>query len=385
MNLLDVLLVSLAVLAAIGGYRAGLVARAFSWAGLVAGLVVASTFLPDVVELVGEENPSGRFMLATVVLLGGSFAGQALGVLIASRLRPTLPDVVARADRVGGALTGVFGVLVGLWLLLPGLANVPGELSTLARGSSIARLVDDHAPRAPDTLQALRDLVGVEGYPTVFDALRPAPDTGPPPEDSGIPQAVIERAVASTVRVEGEACRRIQEGSGFAVGGDLIVTNAHVVAGVKAPNVITRSNRRVPATVVLFDPDRDLAILQADARLAALPIADAKVGDLGAVLGYPGGGPLEVSPYAVREEVDAVGRDLYDDHRTTRRVLILAAELRGGDSGGALVNAGGEVVGVAFAIAPDDATTAYALDTSELREVLSSTLDGQVGSGPCLS
>ena len=39
---------------------------------------------------------------------------------------------------------------------------------------------------------------------------------------------------ASTVKVEGQACDRIYEGSGFAVAANVIVTNAHVVAGEPA-------------------------------------------------------------------------------------------------------------------------------------------------------
>jgi S1-C subfamily serine protease len=184
--------------------------------------------------------------------------------------------------------------------------------------------------------------------------------------------------------VEGEACGRLQEGSGFVVLDDLVATNAHVVAGQRSTLLVLRSGRRVPATVVHFDPDRDLALLRADLDLAPLPVADGDEDASGAVLGYPGGGPLEVSPFAVREEVDATGRDLYDDHRIERRVLILAADLRAGDSGAALVDASGTVVGVAFAIAPDRPGTAYALDTSELDEALAAPRDGRVSTGECL-
>ena len=96
----------------------------------------------------------------------------------------------------------------------------------------IAQEVNARFPDPPDTLQALRRLVGDDPFPQVFDALRPAPDPGAVPGASGpVRRPSPRRSAASTVKIEGEACSRIQEGSGFFVADDLVVTNAHVVAG----------------------------------------------------------------------------------------------------------------------------------------------------------
>ena len=59
------------------------------------------------------------------------------------------------------------------------------------------------------------------------------------------------------------------------------------------------------------------------------------------------------------------GEDIYG-HETERQVFILASNLQPGDSGGPLVDTQGRAVGVAFAIAPDKAGTAYALTGNEL-------------------
>jgi S1-C subfamily serine protease len=267
------------------------------------------------------------------------------------------------------------------------MADVPGWWSREARHSRIARAVAGLPVRPPDTLQALRRLVGDDNFPKVFDALRPAPDTGPPPADSGLPPEVVARVIQSTVRVEGVACRRIQDGSGFAVAADTIVTNAHVVAGEKQTEVITPGGRRVKATVVVFDPDRDLAVLIVPGlREVPLPIADGKEGETGAVFGHPGGQEqVVVSPAAIRQQIVAVGRDLYDRHETRRQVFILAADLRPGDSGGALADRAGAVIGVAFAIAPDRPGTAYALTADELRAVLARPRAAASDTGPCLN
>jgi S1-C subfamily serine protease len=159
------------------------------------------------------------------------------------------------------------------------------------------------------------------------------------------------------------------------------------VAGEKQTTVITPAGKHLKATVVQFDPNRDLALLRVPGLgQAPLPIATAKVGTEGAVFGHPNGQtPLAVSPAAIRQQVTAVGRDLYDSHETRRQVFILASDLAPGDSGGGLVNPAGAVVGVAFAIAPDRPGTAYALTTDELRPVLAAGGTGAVNTGPCLS
>ena len=145
------------------------------------------------------------------------------------------------ADRAAGVVAGVVGVLVGVWVLLPLMADVPGWFARQARTSTIARFVDERFPEPPDTVDTLRRLVGEDQFPRVFAALEGAPDVGPPPTSTNIPQPVVDAVVPSTVKVEGVACDRIQEGSGFVVGDGLVVTNAHVVAG-EDETIVQRSD-----------------------------------------------------------------------------------------------------------------------------------------------
>ena len=117
-----------------------------------------------------------------------------------------------------------------------------------------------------------------------------------------------------------------------------------------------------------------------------LGIGPGGTGTSGAVFGHPEGTTaVVVAPARVQQEVDAVGRDLYDSHTTHRDVFVLAAVLHPGDSGGALVDRAGDVVGVAFAIAPDRPGTAYALTSGEVTADLSRPRAGPVGTGPCLA
>src|SRR5205085_3840298 len=208
------------------------------------------------------EPSSNRWLIAAGLFLGAAFAGQALGLLIGSSFHRVLPmGPLRRLDRIGGAVAGFVGVVAALWLLLPSMADVPGWPASQAHNSTIARVIDGTLPEPPDTLQALRRLVG-PGFPQVFNSLRPSIVTGPPPSALPFAAGVADRVSLSTVKVEGIACRRVQDGSGFSPAPDVIVTNAHVVAGEKDTFVIKPDGRRLRATVAVFDPNRDLAVLR---------------------------------------------------------------------------------------------------------------------------
>jgi S1-C subfamily serine protease len=384
-NGLDVLVIAMAIGAAAGGYRLGFVTRVVSWLGSALGLFVALRVLPSVLERLQGGDPAWLLGIALVVVLGGLTIGQSAGFAAGARVRP-VQDGVAGVDRVAGALVGVAGVLLVLWLLLPVLTEVPGGVADQVRRSRVAQQLHNDLPDAPDSMQALRSFMGEDNYPQVFTALRPTPDLGPPPGDSGLAAATTATVSRSVVKVEGVACNRVQDGTGFVVQNELVATNAHVVSGEPETEVLRDDGSRAAATVVAFDSDRDLALLRVPGLARSpLPLGDSSLQASGGVFGHPGGGPLRIAPFAVANRLRATGRDIYGARLTTRDILELRSQLRPGDSGSALVDGAGVVVGVAFAIAPDKTDVAYALATSELREVLKSPLTRPVGTGHCTS
>jgi len=393
-SLFDVLLVALVASVAVGGYRLGFVARMLSWVGLGLGIAVAAWAAPKVLAtLPGMLGVEGDLdSLSRLVVVGGSFVviaslGGAVGATIGARLRLFIPVGPARQlDRAAGAVAGGLGALVLIWLFLPAISEVPGTLSRQARNSAIARAIDGAVPRPPKSLQALRQAVRDANFPQVFNDLGPSPRTGAPPPPDVLNPAVQARVKASTVRVSGVACGRLMEGSGFAPEPNIIVTNAHVVAGERATQVLRPDGRRLTARVVVFDPQRDLAVLSVPGLgQAALPVASAQVGDTGAVFGHPEGQiEVDVQPARVDGRRTATGRDIYNSAVTRRDVLFLASKLAPGDSGGALVNEAGAVIGVAFAIAPDEPSTAYAISDRELRPVLAEPRAAPVSTGACV-
>ena len=387
MNLLDAILILTMGAAGYAGYRLGFVTRALSWAGLAAGVAVAVVFVDDLADALQDEPERSRLVAALAFVFVMGTLGQVGGLAAGSALRNRLPARVgvSRGDRVAGAVTGAFGVLIGLWLLIPALTSAPGWTARATRDSEIVRFVDRVAPAPPAAARDLARRVTDAQFPDVFDDPFSGPtDVGPAPTGGLAPEisALVE---SSVVQVEGEACDQIQNGSGFVAAADTVVTNAHVVAGERRTAVETNDGRRLDATVVAFDPDRDLSILRVpDLDLAPLERATAGEGDTGAVYGHPGGGELRAAPARVADVVTARGTDIYRSGRIDRSVFVLAAELAPGDSGGPLVDQRGRVVGVAFAVDPGHAGTAYALTRDELDPVLGSPARTPVDTGPCV-
>lgn len=196
----------------------------------------------------------------------------------------------------------------------------------------------------------------------------------------------LNQASASTVRVSSAACGRRLFGSGFSPAPDIIVTNAHVVAGATGIEVLRPDGRTLPATVVTFDPARDLAVLAVPGLgQPSLGFASAVVGESDAVYGYPRGRTtVEVSPAQVLRRATVDAGDIYDRPSTPRQILVLGADLEPGDSGAALVNSAGKVVGVAFAVSNLRRGTAFAVASEELAPVLAQPRTGPVSTGPCL-
>ena len=389
MDTLDLIILAAAAMAAVGGYRLGFLGRVVSWLGLAIGFFVAVKVLPAVVTGMRNDTPSTLVAVAVIVLVGGAMVGQAIGLLAGGRLHSILPLGPLRlADRATGALVGAAGVVVVLWLLVPSLAAVPGWPARAVSGSAISRMVATDLPPPPTALQVLRRLLSGNA-PEVFAALQPGTASGPPPAGSPLSAAVTAQVQASTVKVEGQACGAIYEGSGFAVGPDLVATNAHVVAGEGPGNtsVLLPSGRTRSATVVMFDPNRDLALLSVPGLgQAPLPIATPAVGAVGAVFGHPGGNDqLYITPARVATIETAVGPDIYDRHNTRRTVLVLASALAHGDSGGALADTSGRVIGVAFAISANQSGTSYALGSNELRAALAEPRSAAASTGGCLT
>jgi len=216
-----------------------------------------------------------------------------------------------------------------------------------------------------------------ENSPTTRAPLSSPPDPGQPPLDDGLAASERDVIAASTVRVTGVACGRTTEGSGFAVANDLIVTNAHVLVGVSQPTIELGPERHLTGSVIGHDLDQDLALIRVgDANFVPLPLANAVDGAVGAIFGWEPEPQVDATPFRLDREVivriEAVGSAV----RVERPSLLLAASIESGDSGAAVVNSDGAVIGVAYAASTSNGNAAYAVASSEVERLIR---DAQTG------
>ena len=369
MNLLDVLIIALVVLAALNGYRRGAALQLTTYAGLLAGLLIGAVLAPGFAAI--ATSPFATAAIALFVLLAFAGIGDAIGWILGVRVWAAARESgLGALDSAAGSGVAVIAVLLAVWFIGYNLANGPfPPLASEIRGSAVVRRLDSTLPRPPAVLAEVRQLLNRFGFPEVFADVPPAPAgpvQGPTRSQAA---AVAQKAEASTVRIVGQACDAIQEGSGFVVAPNYVVTNAHVVAGVAAPQVQRQNGGSQSATTVLFDSRVDLAVLRvgtAPGPPLTLESGDVGRGASGAVLGYPGGGSLTFVQAAVRRDLSAVGRDIYGRSVVERDVYELQAIVRPGNSGGPFVLLDGRVAGVVFAASTTDSNVGYALTSAEI-------------------
>jgi S1-C subfamily serine protease len=368
-NLLDVVILLLLVLAAITGFQRGAALQMTAYVGLLLGLVGGALLAPAVAGL--AESPLSQAFLAIITMLALAGLGDALGWTVGRRVWSIARRSGLRTvDSAAGSVVATVALLLAVWFLGFNLANGPFQgLSKEIRGSAIIRGLDAAMPRPPGVIAEVRGFLNQFGFPEVFADLPPAP-AGPVQGPSrGEARAIAEPAFDSTVQIVGEACGAIQEGSGFVAASNYVVTNAHVVAGVEAPQVQEQGGGSQQAVTVLYDPRLDIAILyvgRSPGPVLDLDTDRAARGADGAVLGYPGGADLTFGPAAVRRQLDAVGRDIYGDSVVQREVYELQAEVLPGNSGGPFVLENGQVGGVIFAASTTDSSVGYAITAGEV-------------------
>lgn len=375
MNLLDLLIVLAAIAYAIGGFRSGAVVGIFSLVGFFGGAILGA----QVAGPLGARLADGRAQvpIAIVCVLALAVIGQLLGVYVAGHVR----DHVVRGrgrpwDSGIGAALGVLSVLLVAWMVAVPLASSPYPgLSSEASHSRIVRGVNGVMPENIRTLySSLRGFLDQSGFPPVFGDL---PSTSvvavpaPPANLSPAVQRQVRGAHRSVFKVYAQApsCGRGIEGSGFVYAPHRILTNAHVVAGTDQVAVQVGAHRNLAARVVLFDPDRDVAVLdvpQLEAPALSLSGSDADSGDPAVVLGYPENGPFTVGSARVRSMTTVAGTDIYGGAGVSRSIYSIRATVRSGNSGGPLLADDGTVLGMVFATALDSPNTGFVLSDDEI-------------------
>ncbi|MBM7079214.1 MULTISPECIES: MarP family serine protease [Micromonospora] len=391
MSAVDLVLLLLMLVFAISGYRQGFVIGALSFSGFFLGALIGLQLGP---MLARQFIDSGtRVLVSLVAVFGLAVLGQALAGWLGSHLRRTITnDVAKRADDIGGAFVSILAVMLVAWLVaVPlGSSSLPW-LAASVKNSALLTVVDRVLPdQAQELSTALRDTVDTNGFPDVFNGLgRTSARQVAPPDPALAGSQVVANSQRAVVKVLGSApsCSRRIEGSGFVYADDRVMTNAHVVAGTRSVAVELRGER-YDGVVVVYDPDRDLAVLHVPGlpgpslRFAA---GQAGSGADAIVLGFPLDGPYDARPARIRDVDRIEGPDIYNASKVNREIYTIRALVRSGNSGGPLVSSNGLVLGVIFAAAADDPNTGFAVTAEEARPVALAGAERTrgVGTGDC--
>lgn len=379
MTVLDWAIIAFTLALALWGYRQGLIVGALTLGGFAVGAFLGSRLGPLILSE-GTSSPYAPLCGAIGALLVGALAAVALeGLALALRRRVIRHRVLHRADGAGGAAL-IGAVALGLaWIFGAVALHAPGTMQLRAdvQDSVILGELDHVLPPSGGVLN-------------VLDRVDPAPSiTGPATPTARPSRKIAENprvvdAGGSVVRVLSTACGLGVEGSGWAVRPDLIVTNAHVVAGADDTTVTTQSGVELDATAVYYEPTNDLALLRIDSKLPTLPItSEREVGAGAAVLGYPENGPYTVTPARIGETRDTISEDSYGRGPIERTITALGGDVRSGNSGGPLLDGQGEVVGVVFAATTSGPAGGFAVPAEEVREAIHRAAADEVDTGAC--
>lgn len=362
------------------GYERGLIVGALSLGGFAAGAALGARLAPLLLSG-GSSSAYGP----ALALLGGIVLGAILAVMLEGlgrRLRANFAGSggAVAVDSVGGAaIFAALGLAIA-WVLGAVALNTPafkGVRDDIQR-SVILSAVNDVLPPSGPILHVLNRIDPAHGLNG------PSADVGPP--DQGIVSAAgVGRASASVVHVLGTACGLNISGSGWVAGPELVVTNAHVLAGEDDTTVTTRDGAEFNASASVYRPDDDIAVLRVPGLgLDPLPIVKRpKRGTSAAVLGYPGAGDFTTAAARLGTTGEVTSQDSYGNGPIQRRMTSFRGDVMSGNSGGPLVDGEGRVLTTVFASALDTKQPEGLGVPNVLARAAIAAAGGQADTGSC--
>jgi S1-C subfamily serine protease len=352
-------------------------------AGFLGGAALGSR-IGEALLAEGAESEYAPLVAVAGGVLLGAFAAVALdGLASLLRARMARDGGLRVIDGLGGAvLLGALALALA-WALGAVALHTPGpdtrQLREAVQRSTILTALNDVVPPSGDLLNVLRR---IDPRPEVRG---PEANVGPPdPALSDDPD--IRRAGASTMKVLGTACGLGVEGSAWVAGPELVVTNAHVVAGQDDTTVTSADGAvELDAEAVHYDPSNDLAVLRVPGLgLPALELDPSpQKGTSAVVLGYPENGPLTATPARLGRTGEVISEDSYGRGPIRRSMTPFRGAVRSGNSGGPAVDAEGEVLTTVFAASVGNGPpSGLGVPNGVVEEVLRGTLE-PTDTGPC--
>jgi hypothetical protein len=376
---IDWIIVAFVALMALWGYAQGLIVSALSLAGFAGGAFAGSRIAPLFLEQGSSSPYAPLFSLVSALMLGGlaAIVFEALGEGIRRRMSFRAADVL---DGVGGAILVATLGLALVWIAGAVALQTPGarELRRdIQRSEILSRLNEALPPSGP----LLNALARADPFPRIRG---PAADV-PAPTRRILRDGDVQAARASVVKVLGHACGLAIQGSGWVARNELVVTNAHVVAGEDETTIELDGGDELDASAVVFDPHNDVAVLRVPG-LAAGGLGqrfDAPAGASVAILGYPENGPYRAVAGRLGETRTVLTRDAYGNGPVQRRMTSLRGRIRSGNSGGPVVDGRGRVVATVFAATTNGSGGGFGVPPGIVQAALERAGE-PVDTGPCV-
>lgn len=379
MNLIDILIVSLCLIFGWIGFRRGILRTILSIVGLFVGGFLASASLPYVQNLFSSYS----FLLRPTVNFSFIIFGASLGMfvfgIIGGFLRVVLlPFPFLKAlDSLIGLFLAISTVLAVTLTVANAARVIPNKtIKDFFASSIVVKEIEMYTPsNLKNYFIKIQETITNSPLPEVFQSLVESRFVANKVEENiEIPDS-IKKSKNSVVRIDGiaQSCSAAMTGTGFIVGTERVITNAHVVAGVDEP-VISQPNGtlQIQGKVIYIDRQKDIAVLFVPGLMGdkLTFIGPVTAHELGFVIGYPNGGVLKTIPVSISSEFESLGADIDGQGQVKREVIVFGGEIKPGNSGGPLLNDQGQVLGMVFAVDAENKNTGYALAPQEMVEII---------------
>ena len=366
MNFLDVFIVLFVLFLSWRGARTGFLAGALSLVGVVLGAILGSRLVPAVLDRSDNDLVFGS-IITLVSIVAFAVLGDVLARAAGGYLGEKIADTTSEAlDRAGGAILGATLSLTLVWVAATFALGAPlfASLHPTMQESGVLTALNE---RMPSRLlaQAVSRLDPIPRFQ--------GPEANVADPDAGIVRdPEVQAAVSRMVRVTGVACGMGIEGTGWIAAPDIVVTNAHVVAGEAVTQVQPEGTSiPLPARVVVFDEKNDIAALRvSNLRLPPLSLAEPRDNEPVAILGFPENGPLDIRAGRVADTTRVISNDAYNRGPVERTITSFKGFVRPGNSGGPAVNEEGAVVATVFASRADSDNAGYGVPSTLVQQTV---------------
>lgn len=364
-NWLDPLIVLLLLLFVWAVRKSGVLTHLLIIIGLFGGLFFAGWLMPHLLPI--HDITLKTIINGNLVLLFAAYSGVKgydLGRYLNYKFEKTWRHTLEAS--LGVILNLLFGLTV-VWLVASAIGRLPFEgLSNTANDSLIVQSLVQHLPPIPAVFAEFNREFNPNDPPKVFVRSNGQTELYTGSQPSGLNSAAAADE-ASIVRITSFGCGGVISGSGFVVASDLVITNAHVIAGARRP-IVKYGSQSYAGTVVLFDPNLDLAAIRISglhAPVLALDKQQVSAGTPIAVLGYPNG-DYTVSSGVVRDNQIVYGGSIYGVGTFGRAIYEAQVAVEAGSSGGPMILQNGQVAGIIFAMSEKVKDDGFALDSTRL-------------------